>query len=115
MSGKDDRPAKKRAAAKPPVETVSEGPKTIHFVSLGCPKNRVDSEVMLGVAHGAGFAHVSDAADAEVIVVNTCGFIGEAKKESIDAILEMAGHKDSGRCRRLVVAGCLSQRHPEDL
>jgi ribosomal protein S12 methylthiotransferase len=89
--------------------------KTIHFVSLGCPKNRVDSEVMLGVARDAGFAHVGDAAEAEVIVVNTCGFIGEAKKESIDAILEMAELKASGRCRRLVVSGCLSQRHPEEL
>ena len=89
--------------------------KTIHFVSLGCPKNRVDSEVMLGVARDAGFSHVAEAAEAEVIVVNTCGFIGEAKKESIDTILEMAELKDSGRCKRLVVAGCLSQRHPEDL
>jgi ribosomal protein S12 methylthiotransferase len=89
--------------------------KTIHFVSLGCPKNRVDSEVMLGVARDAGFAHVGEASDAEVIVVNTCGFIGEAKKESIDAILEMAELKDKGRCKRLVVAGCLSQRHPDEL
>ncbi len=89
--------------------------KTIHFVSLGCPKNRVDSEVMLGVAQGAGFTHVDDAAGADVIVVNTCGFIGEAKKESIDAILEMAGHKADGRCKRLVVSGCLSQRHPDEL
>ncbi|AUX23489.1 ribosomal protein S12 methylthiotransferase [Sorangium cellulosum] len=89
--------------------------RTVHFVSLGCPKNRVDSEVMLGVARAAGYAHVDDAADAEVIVVNTCGFIGEAKKESIDAIFEMAQHKEGGRCKRLVVAGCLSQRHPEEL
>ena len=89
--------------------------RTIHFVSLGCPKNRVDSEVMLGVAHGAGFAHVDDPAAAEIIVVNTCGFIGEAKKESIDAILEMAAHKDDGACKRLVVSGCLSQRHPDEL
>jgi ribosomal protein S12 methylthiotransferase len=89
--------------------------RTIHFVSLGCPKNRVDSEVMLGVAHGAGYAHVDDPAAAEVIVVNTCGFIGEAKKESIDAILEMAAQKDGGACKRLVVAGCLSQRHPDEL
>ena len=89
--------------------------RTIHFVSLGCPKNRVDSEVMLGVAQGAGYAHVDDPADAEVIVVNTCGFIGEAKKESIDAILEMATQKDGGACQRLVVAGCLSQRHPDEL
>ncbi|MFO0587664.1 MAG: 30S ribosomal protein S12 methylthiotransferase RimO [Polyangiaceae bacterium] len=89
--------------------------KTVHFVSLGCPKNRVDSEVMLGVARGAGFDHVDDADEADVIVVNTCGFIGEAKKESIDAIFEMAHHKESGRCKKLVVSGCLSQRHPEDL
>lgn len=87
----------------------------VHFVSLGCPKNRVDSEVMLGVARAAGYAHVDDAAEAEVIVVNTCGFIGEAKKESIDAIFEMAQHKEHGSCKRLVVAGCLSQRHPEEL
>ncbi len=89
--------------------------RTVHFVSLGCPKNRVDSEVMLGVARGAGFDHVDEAEDADVIVVNTCGFIGEAKKESIDAIFEMAHHKESGRCKKLVVSGCLSQRHPEDL
>src|SRR3954470_7148618 len=89
--------------------------KTVHFVSLGCPKNRVDSEVMLGVARGAGYDHVDDADDADVIVVNTCGFIGEAKKESIDAIFEMAHHKETGRCKKLVVSGCLSQRHPEDL
>lgn len=88
---------------------------TIHFVSLGCPKNRVDSEVMLGVAGTSGYAHVPDAADADVIVVNTCGFIGEAKKESIDAIFEMARYKEEGRCKRLVVAGCLSQRHPDEL
>ncbi|MFT3770801.1 MAG: 30S ribosomal protein S12 methylthiotransferase RimO [Minicystis sp.] len=87
----------------------------MHFVSLGCPKNRVDSEVMLGVARGAGYAHVDEAGDAEVIVINTCGFIGEAKKESIDAILEMAELKDKGLLRRLVVAGCLSQRHPDEL
>jgi ribosomal protein S12 methylthiotransferase len=89
--------------------------RTIHFVSLGCPKNRVDSEVMLGVAHGAGFTHVDDPSKAEVIVVNTCGFIGEAKKESVDAILEMAAQKDEGACKRLVVSGCLSQRHPDEL
>jgi len=89
--------------------------RTVHFVSLGCPKNRVDSEVMLGVARHAGYEHVSDPEQAEVIVINTCGFIGEAKKESVDAILEMAQHKESGRCERLVVAGCLSQRHPDEL
>ena len=90
-------------------------PSTIHFVSLGCPKNRVDSEVMLGVAERAGYRHVDDAGEASVIVVNTCGFIDAAKQESIATILELAEHKRSGRCEKLVVAGCLSQRHPDEL
>ncbi len=89
--------------------------KTIHFISLGCPKNRVDSEVMLGVASQQKFRIVDDAADAEVIVVNTCGFIGEAKKESIDTIFEMAELKKEGACKTLVVSGCLSQRYPTEL
>lgn len=88
--------------------------KTIHFVSLGCPKNRVDSEVMLGVAEKAGYSHVSDPEQANVIVVNTCGFIDAAKKESIETILALSQHKD-GSCEKLVVSGCLSQRYPEDL
>src|SRR5438309_604100 len=87
----------------------------VHFVSLGCPKNRVDTEVMLGHTTGAGHSLVAAPEDAEVIVVNTCGFIGEAKQESIDAILEMARHKEAGTCKRLVVAGCLSQRYPREL
>ncbi|HVZ74543.1 MAG TPA: 30S ribosomal protein S12 methylthiotransferase RimO [Polyangia bacterium] len=87
----------------------------VHFVSLGCPKNRVDTEVMLGHATGAGHQIVTAPEDAEVIVVNTCGFIGEAKQESIDAILEMARHKEAGSCKRLVVTGCLSQRYPTEL
>lgn len=89
--------------------------RTVHFVSLGCPKNRVDSEVMLGTARSHGFEHVSDAADAEVIVVNTCGFIDAAKKESVDTILEMAGYKTTGACQKLVVTGCLSQRYGKEL
>ncbi len=89
--------------------------RTIHFVSLGCPKNRVDSEVMLGVAMRAGYVHVSEANRAEVIVVNTCGFIDAAKKESVDTILELAQQKQSGQCSKLIVTGCLSQRHPEEL
>ncbi len=87
----------------------------IHLISLGCPKNRVDSEVMLGVAQQHGYHHTREAREAEVIVVNTCGFIGPAKKESVAVILEMAAHKVSGSCRLLVVAGCLSQRHPDEL
>ncbi len=94
---------------------MSASTKKIHFVSLGCPKNRVDSEVMLGVARRAGYDHVPAPEDAEVIVVNTCGFIGEAKKESIDAIFEMAKLKDDGHLKKLVVAGCLSQRHPTEI
>jgi ribosomal protein S12 methylthiotransferase len=90
-------------------------PRTIHFVSLGCAKNRVDTEVMLGVSDQSGMQIVDDPARAEVIVVNTCGFIGPAKEESIDTILEMGTHKASGSCKKLVVAGCLSQRYPEEL
>ncbi len=89
--------------------------RTIHFVSLGCPKNRVDSEVMLGVARGEGFEHVSDPSEAEVIVVNTCGFIDAAKQESIDTILSLADQKANGRCEKLVVTGCLSQRYGKEL
>ncbi|MFL5305950.1 MAG: 30S ribosomal protein S12 methylthiotransferase RimO [Polyangia bacterium] len=87
----------------------------VHFVSLGCPKNRVDTEVMLGHTEEAGHQLVAEPEAAEVIVINTCGFIGEAKQESIDAILEMARHKQAGTCKRLVVAGCLSQRYPKEL
>ncbi len=89
--------------------------KTIYFVSLGCPKNRVDSEVMLGVAKREGYTIVPEPEGADTIVVNTCGFIGEAKKESIDTIFEMAELKKTGDLRKLVVSGCLSQRYPEAL
>jgi ribosomal protein S12 methylthiotransferase len=91
----------------------------IHFVSLGCPKNRVDTEVMVGVAlNGGGEARyqlTTEADEAEVIVVNTCGFIGEAKRESIETIFEMAELKKVGACEKLVVTGCLSQRYPAEL
>src|SRR5580704_11815099 len=83
----------------------------IHFVSLGCVKNRVDTEVMLGVAGRDGWRVVEEPDEAEVIVVNTCGFIGEAKKESIDTIFELAEYKKVGACKKLVVTGCLSQRY----
>lgn len=87
----------------------------IHFVSLGCPKNRVDTEVMLGVADQDGYEIVPTAEGADVIVVNTCGFIGPAKEESIDAILEMAERKTNGQLSKLVVTGCLSQRYATEL
>ncbi len=84
-------------------------------VSLGCPKNLVDSEVMLGILKEAGAELTTDEALADVIVVNTCGFIGDAKEESIDAILALAERKKTGSCRRLIVAGCLTQRYKEEL
>ena len=82
----------------------------IGFVSLGCPKNLVDGEVMLGMAQNAGHELTNDAASADVLVVNTCAFIDAAKQESIDAILEMAQLKKNGHCSRLVVTGCLGER-----
>jgi ribosomal protein S12 methylthiotransferase len=87
----------------------------IGFLSLGCPKNLVDGEVMLGIARDAGHELTSDAAAADVLVVNTCAFIDKAKQESIDAILEMAQHKTGGNCSRLVVTGCLAERYRDEL
>ena len=87
----------------------------IGLISLGCPKNLVDSEVMLGLAREAGHELTSDAGDADVLVVNTCAFIDSAKQESIDAILEMAQHKKDGACRRLIVTGCLAERYRDEL
>ena len=87
----------------------------IGMVSLGCPKNLVDSEVMLGLARQAGHHLTREAADADVLVVNTCAFIDKARQESIDAILEMAEHKKTGRCRRLVVTGCMAERYRDEL
>ena len=92
----------------------SEAP-TVHFVSLGCAKNRVDTEVMVGVSEQAHWRVVLDPSEADVIVVNTCGFIGPAKEESIETVLELSRFKDAGRCRKLVVAGCLAQRYARQL
>lgn len=87
----------------------------VGFVSLGCPKNLVDGEVMLGLVRQAGHEITPDAASADVVVVNTCAFIDAAKEESIDAILEMAQLKQHGRCQRLVVTGCLAERYRDQL
>ena len=87
----------------------------IGFLSLGCPKNLVDGEVMLGIARDAGHELTPEASDADVLVVNTCAFIDRAKQESIDAILEMAELKKNGRCTRLVVTGCLAERYRDEL
>jgi ribosomal protein S12 methylthiotransferase len=87
----------------------------VGFVSLGCPKNLVDSEVMLGTLSGQGYSITAQKEDADVIVVNTCGFIDTAKKESIDTILEMAELKTQGNCKKLVVAGCLAERYRSEI
>jgi ribosomal protein S12 methylthiotransferase len=87
----------------------------IGFVSLGCPKNLVDSEVMMGQLKQHGYELTTDREAADVIVVNTCGFIQSAKEESINTILEMAELKDSANLKRLVVAGCLVERYRQDL
>src|SRR2546422_2372351 len=87
----------------------------IGMISLGCPKNLVDSEVMLGLAQQSGHQLTRDAADADVLVVNTCAFIDKAKQESIDTILEMAELKKTGKCRRLVVTGCMAERYRDEL
>jgi ribosomal protein S12 methylthiotransferase len=87
----------------------------VYMHTLGCPKNRVDSEVMLGTLALAGYRLEADAAKAEIIVVNTCGFIESAKVESVDAIVELALLKKTGRAKKLVVAGCLVQRHAGEL
>jgi len=86
----------------------------VHFVALGCPKNRVDSEQMAALTRDRGLQPVAEPEDADAIVVHTCGFIAEAKEESVETILEMAQHK-RGRCRALVVTGCLVQRHADEL
>ena len=92
-----------------------DSPVTVYFASLGCPKNRVDTEVMLGLADAVDHRHVAEPEAAEVIVINTCGFIDAAKAESIDTILELAEYKQRGQCRRLIVTGCLVQRHADEL
>src|SRR5881227_3389358 len=89
--------------------------KKVGFVSLGCPKNLVDSEVMMGTLQQAGYEITNRADDAETVVVNTCGFIESAKKESIDAILEATRLKTEGKAKRVVVAGCLVERYRDEL
>ncbi|HUK56270.1 MAG TPA: 30S ribosomal protein S12 methylthiotransferase RimO [Nitrospiria bacterium] len=87
----------------------------VGLVNLGCPKNQVDSEVMLGTLSQDGFELTPETEQAEVIVINTCGFIDAAKQESIDAIIEFGRYKKSGACRVLIAAGCLAHRYPKEL
>ena len=88
---------------------------TIFFVSLGCDKNLVDSEVMLGILRAHGFTLVDDEMEADIIVVNTCSFIHDAKEESIQTILEMAEMKNSCRCKALIVTGCMAERYKDEI
>ena len=88
---------------------------TIFFVSLGCDKNLVDSEVMLGILRAHGFTLVDDEMEADIIVVNTCSFIHDAKEESIQTILEMAEMKHSCRCKALIVTGCMAERYKDEI
>src|SRR5580700_9632940 len=104
------------ALLAPPDEAASVvAPKKIGFVSLGCPKNLVDTEVMMGLLAQSGAEITSRAEDADVIVVNTCSFIDKAQQESIDAILEMAQHKIAGKAQKLIVAGCLVERYRNEI
>jgi ribosomal protein S12 methylthiotransferase len=97
------------------TEKAAPTPPKVGFVSLGCPKNLVDSEVMMGMLAQAGAQLIARAEDADVIVVNTCSFIESAQQESVNAILEMARHKSDGRARKLIVAGCLVERFRGDI
>ncbi|QUH32120.1 30S ribosomal protein S12 methylthiotransferase RimO [Vallitalea guaymasensis] len=87
----------------------------ISFISLGCDKNLVDSEVMLGLLRDKGYTLINDETEADVIVVNTCGFIQDAKEESIGTIIEMGQYKENGKCKALIVTGCLAQRYQDEL
>src|SRR5215469_2002233 len=100
--------------APPPEQSDTKAPLKVGFVSLGCPKNLVDSEVMMGLLETGGAKITPKAEEADVIVVNTCSFIDTAKQESVNTILEMAQHKISGKARKLVVAGCLVERYRDE-
>ena len=93
----------------------NDRPQKVGFISLGCPKNLVDSEVMMGMLARAGAELTRRAEDADVIVVNTCSFIDSAQQESVNTILEMAAHKTSGKAKKLVVAGCLVERYRDQI
>src|SRR5215470_11919575 len=99
----------------PDKRNTGPRPQKVGFVSLGCPKNLVDSEVMMGMLARAGAELTRRAEDADVIVVNTCSFIESAQQESINTILEMAGHKATGSAKKLVVAGCLVERFRDEI
>ena len=104
-----------RPPVDPPARPQPARPQKVGFVSLGCPKNLVDSEVMMGLLARAGAELTRRAEDADIIVVNTCSFIESAQQESVNTILEMAGHKTGGKAKKLVVAGCLVERFRDQI
>src|SRR5258707_7651067 len=109
-------PVENLTVAPPQPDSASRpSPLKIGFVSLGCPKNLVDSEVMMGMLQSGGAQITARAEDADVIVVNTCSFIDTAKQESVNTILEMAQHKISGKATKLVVAGCMVERYRNEI
>ncbi len=115
MQPKRDSVALLDAVHAPPTAATPVPKKKIGFVSLGCPKNLVDSEVMMGLLAQGGAQITPRAEDADIIVVNTCSFIDTAKQESVDTILEMAQLKTSGRAQKLIVAGCLVERYRNEI
>ncbi len=115
-SRRNPRVIRGRDLARPPPALLRQDAMTrIAFITLGCPKNQVDSEVMLGRLDRAGFSTTADLAEADAAVVNTCAFLESAVQESIDTILDVASYKKRGRLKKLVVAGCLSDRYRDDL
>src|SRR5580765_5055629 len=110
-----EKPPSDRPARNTRAEAVDDRPTKVGFVSLGCPKNLVDSEVMMGMLAQAGAELTRRAEDADVIVVNTCSFIDSAQQESVNTILEMAQHKAEGKAKKLVVAGCLVERFRDEI
>src|SRR5215470_5569253 len=109
-------PFENPTVAPPQQNSAPEkAPIKVGFVSLGCPKNLVDSEVMMGMLQTGGAEITAKAEEADVIVVNTCSFINTAKQESVDTILEMAQHKIAGTAKKLVVAGCLVERYRDEI
>lgn len=89
--------------------------KNVGMISLGCDKNRIDAEIMLAILSRNGYNIVNDEKKADVIIINTCGFIESAKEESVDTILEMAKNKESGKCKSIIVTGCMAQRYKDEL
>src|ERR1700734_3312674 len=109
------RPNEKTIVPAREDDSLPARPQKISFISLGCPKNLVDSEVMMGLLAQAGAELSPRAEDADVIVVNTCSFIESAQQESVNTILEMVEHKTSGQAKKIVVAGCLVERFRDQI